>query len=138
MIALVVLTAVYAIVIASVILLLRRLGAPGSRAIILGCLIFGVLSGLLVAWAWPVESSIYGNIYAALVGDRLYTAAIAYLGDSYSANAHQTIPWILRIPQVYAPVSLVLSGAAGLFVQWLYNRRQARQGAASSPTAQEG
>ena len=120
-------TAVYGIAIALAILLLRRLGAPGSRAIFLGFVIFGALSGLLVAWAWPVESSIYGNIYAVLVGDRLYTGAIAYLGDSHSANAHETIPWILRIPQIYVPVSLVLSAGAGLPVQWMYNGREARQ-----------
>ena len=123
LVGLVALTLVYAALTAGLILLLRRLGIPASGAIVLGFLIFGGLSGLLAAWAWPLDSSVYCNIYAVLAGDWVCRAAIEYLGGSRSANAHETIPWLLRTPQVYVPVSVLLSGLAGLPIQWLYRRR---------------
>jgi hypothetical protein len=124
---LLILAVIYALIITLLVLLLRRLGAPPSTAIILGFLIFGLLSALLVAWVWPTESSIYGNIFAVLAGDSIYTLAIEHLGDSHSPNAHETIPWLLRIPQVYVVASLGLSGAVGIPAQWMHYRRSNRQ-----------
>jgi hypothetical protein len=122
-----VLSTIYTAVIAGMVLALRWMRIPAPYAIVLGFLIFGALSGLLTAWVWPIESSIYCNVYAALLGDKVYIAAIEYLGNSHSANAHETIPWILRIPQVYVLASVMLSGGAGLFVQWLYTTRRLKQ-----------
>jgi hypothetical protein len=117
-----VLTIIYAAVIAGFIVLFRRLKLRAS--VILGFLAFGALSGLLAAWLWPLDSSVYCNVFAVPAGDGLYRAAIGYLGDSHSAQAHETIPWILRVPQVYVTVSIVLSGLVGLPVQWLCSRNK--------------
>jgi hypothetical protein len=86
-------------------------------------LIFGAVTGSLTAWAWPLEASIYFNLLATLLGDRVYVLSIRYLGDSGSPQAHFTIPWTLRVPQVYVLASVALSALVGLPLQWLYNRR---------------
>ena len=117
-----VLCAIYGVAILSAFLLLRRIGIPGSSAIVFSFLIFGAATGILTAWVWPIESSSYCNVFASLLGDQMYTLAIEYLGDSHSAQAHDTIPWVLRVPQVYVPSSLMVSALVGLPLQWLYNR----------------
>jgi hypothetical protein len=119
------LTVVYCVVIAGLTLALRRLHIGGDRAIVLAFLIFGALSGLLAAWVWPLDSAVYANVYAVFLGDQIYTWAIHYLGDPHSANAHDTIPSLLRVPQVYILASLVASGTAGVVVQRIYDLRTA-------------
>jgi len=116
------LLALYGAAILGAILLLHKLGVPGRWAIALGFLIFGTATGFLAAWAWPLDSSVYANAVAVLMGDAVYTVAIQLLGDPGSSQAHDTIPWILRIPQVYVPVAVVLYGLAGWLVQWVYSR----------------
>lgn len=112
----------YAIVITGVVALLRALGVSNRRAVAWGFLIYGVATGALAAWAWPIDSATYPNVYAVLAGDWLYVRAIEWIGDPRSSNAHETIPWLLRVPQVYAGVSTVLGGGAGIAIQWLVNR----------------
>ncbi len=116
------LSAIYALVILVLVLLLHKIGVPRTRAIILGFLIFGAVTGILTAWAWPLDSSIYFNLFATFLGDQVYNLSIQYLGDMHSPQAHYTIPWILRIPQVYAMSSIVLCGLVSLPFQWVYNR----------------
>jgi hypothetical protein len=65
-------------------------------------------------------------VYGVLLGDQVYTWAIRYLGNAYSADAHATIPSLLQVPQVYVLVSLIVSGLTGLLVQWLLGRRMGR------------
>ena len=116
------LSAIYSLVILMLVLLLRKTGVPGGRAIILGFLIFGAVAGVLMAWAWPLDLSTYFNLFATFLGDQVYNLSIQYLGDMHSPQAHYTIPWILRIPQVYVLTSIVVCGLVSLPLQWVYNR----------------
>jgi len=120
---LLVILGMYGAVISALALLLHRAGVPGCRAILLSLLIFGAVTGMLMAWAWPLEASVYTNLPATLLGDWVYGLSIRYLGDSGSPQAHFTIPWMLRVPQVYVLASVALSALVGLPLQWLYNRR---------------
>jgi len=117
-----ILSAIYALVILGLVLLLRKIGVPGQRVIVLGFLIFGAVAGILAAWIWPFDSSIYFNVFATYLGDQVYNLSIQYLGDVHSPQAHYTIPWLLRIPQVYVLTSIVLCGLVSLPFQWVYNR----------------
>ena len=117
------LTAIYTLAIAGLIASLRRIGIGGERTIVLGFLVFGGSSGVLAASLWPVDSAVYANVYAVILGDQVYSWAIHYLGNAHSANAHATIPLLLRVPQVYVFVSLVISGFAGLVVQQMADKR---------------
>jgi hypothetical protein len=60
-----VLTAIYALAIWGLVALYRALHLPKSGAIVLGFVTFGLATGLLVAWIWPLDSSVYVNVYAA-------------------------------------------------------------------------
>jgi len=119
---LLILLAIYSIVILGLVLLLRKMGVSGKRAIILSFLVFGAVTGILTAWVWPIDSSVYFNFFASLLGDQVYNLSIQYFGDSSSPQAHYTIPWILRIPQVYVIASLILCGLVSLPLQWVHNR----------------
>ena len=119
---LLILLAIYSIVILGLVLLLRKMGVSGKRAIILSFLVFGAVTGILTAWVWPIDSSVYFNFFASLLGDQVYNLSIQYFGDSSSPQAHYTIPWILRIPQVYVIASLILCGLVSLPLQWASNR----------------
>jgi hypothetical protein len=120
---LLVLSAIYTTVIIGLVLLLRKMGVSERRTIILSFLVFGAVTGMLTARIWPIESSIYFNVFASLLGDEVYILSIRYIGDMNSPHAHYTIPWILRIPQVYVIASLVLSASIGLPLQWVCNKR---------------
>ena len=93
---------------------------------ILTCfLIYGAVVGALSAWwAGIYDVIFFPNTPGVLLGDAIYGLAILYLGDPSSIHAHYTIPWILRINQVYVPVSIVFWGLVGLAVQLIYNRRK--------------
>ena len=117
-----ILSAIYSIVILGLVLLLRKMGVSGKRAIILSFLVFGAVTGILTAWVWPIDSSIYFNLFASFLGDEVYNLSIQFFGDMRSPQAHYTIPWILRIPQVYVITSIVLCGLVSLPLQWIYNR----------------
>lgn len=114
---LLVLTALYASIILSLIWLLRRAGIPARWSILLGFLGFGVGSSLLSAWAWPFDSSVYPNVWASLLGDRLYALSADRLGDI----------WLLRVPRVYVIVAAMLYGGLGLLCQWVYGRGLGRE-----------
>jgi len=109
---LLVLAVIYGLVIGGLVWLLRKLKVSPRRAILLAFLLFGVVTGLLTAWVWPLDSSVYVNVVAALLGDLVYGWSTQYLGD----------PWLLRVPHVYAVVSAIVWGAAGLLFQGLFNR----------------
>ena len=107
---LVILSAAYALAILGLVLLFRAVRAPSKWQALLGFLTFGVVTGLLTAWIWPLDSSVYANVYAALLGDVVYHLAAAHLGD----------PWLLRVPQVYVVVSVALYGLLGFMAQGIY------------------
>jgi hypothetical protein len=110
----VLLTLAYGAVIAGLVWLQRRAGVPARWAILLGCLVFGVATGLLAAWAWPYDSCVLPNVWAVLLGDVLYGLSSEILGD----------PAVLRVPWIYPLVGAILYGALGLAVQAIVNRQQ--------------
>jgi hypothetical protein len=111
------LTAVYGLVILGLVFLFRAVRVPRRWAIVLGFLAYGVASGLLAAWAWPLDSCTLPNVYAVLVGDKVYGFSAQRLGD----------PWLLSVPQVYVVVSTIMGGLAGLLAQWADARIRRRR-----------
>jgi hypothetical protein len=105
----VILTAVYSLVIGVLVLFFRVLRVPRRWAILLGFLVYGVISGLLAAWAWPYDSSTLPNLYAVLLGDAIYHFSAQRLGN----------PWLWSVPQVYVVASTVVCGLVGLLAQWV-------------------
>ncbi len=125
---LIVITATYGLVVLAGAGILRKLTIPFRRSIILSLFIFGVATGLLMVWLWPRETIALINVFAMLLGDEIYQRAIEFLGDPHSDQAHSTIPWLLRIPQVYMVASIMCSGlVAGAYVLAVrFNERFAR------------
>ncbi len=125
----------YSLIIFGIIVALRWLKVPAKIAIVLGFLIFSVISGLGVVWRWPGDIIVMVNFPASLIGDWIYQASIQYLGDPHSDQAHYTIPWILRVPQVYVLASVLFWGLAGLLVQLVRNgwRRKTVSGNHQAP-----
>ncbi|KON31085.1 hypothetical protein AC482_01865 [miscellaneous Crenarchaeota group-15 archaeon DG-45] len=88
-----------------------------------GFLIYGVAAGLSSYWWWHhADSPFLLNIPGDLLGYEAYDLSIKLLGDPSSPQAHYTIPWLLRIPQVFVPVSVLLWGMIGLAIQLAYGR----------------
>lgn len=112
-----VLTSAYLGAIGVLIWLLRCLRMPARWAILAGFLGFGLGTGLLSAWIWPLDSSVYPNVWAVLLGDWLYNLASDRLAD----------PWLFGVPQVYVLSGVLLYGGLGAVVQELYRRRSARR-----------
>jgi len=121
-----ILSATYGLVIWGLVTILRKMRGSLKKVILLAFLVFGIATGFLTAWVWPTDSSVYFSVFAALLGDRVYDLSIQYFGDIISPQAHYTIPWILRIPQVYVTASIVLYGLVGLLLQLDYNRQTKR------------
>ncbi len=128
-----ILPAIYGLIILGLIVVFRKMQIPSKRAILVGFLVFGTAMGFFTAWLWPADSSSYFNVFPALLGDQVYNLSIRYFGDTISPQAHYTIPWILRIPQVYVISSIVLYGSAGLLLQLVYNRRLETNGGDEIP-----
>jgi len=119
---LLILPAIYGLVILGLIVVFRQMQVPPKKAVLIGFLVFGTAIGFFAAWLWPADSSFYLNIFPALLGDQVYNLSIQHFGHMISPQAHYTIPWILRIPQVYVITSIVLYGLVGLLLQLIYNR----------------
>lgn len=102
---------------------------PTMKAKILAAfLVYGVVVGLLSVWWWNrgADSPFLLNIPGVFLGDEVYELSIRYLGNPNSPQAHYTIPWFLRIPQVYFPVSVLLWGAIGLVIQMAWSPKQSQ------------
>ena len=85
-----------------------------KSSVIIGFIIFGAAVGFASVWFRQHTDSLFlPNIPATLLGDAIYGLAIKYFGDPHSAQAHYTIPWLFRIPQVYVPVSILFWGLIG-------------------------
>ncbi|MGB7539473.1 MAG: hypothetical protein WBM17_13115 [Anaerolineales bacterium] len=102
-------------------MILRRGGAPENRFITVSFLLFGGILGLASAFLWPGDVGVYVNVFGTAAGDFVYRTSIQAIGNPNSDQAHFTIPWILRIPQVYAWISPVPYGAIGIPIQYLYS-----------------
>ena len=93
--------------------------------ILIGFLVYGLIVGVLSTWWQGISDAIFLlNIPGVILGDGAYLLAIRCLGDPSSPQAHFTIPWILRINQVYVPISIIFWGLIGLVIQWIYNARK--------------
>ena len=120
------LSMIYTLVIAVLVLALRRMGVPRRGTIILGFLVFGGASGLLAALAWPLDASVYFNVFAAYAAGQINLFCVDQLfRDASAPDGHSPIPWLLQLPQLYVPVSVLLCGLVSLPVQWAWNRRSA-------------
>ena len=119
---LLILPATYGLVTLGLTVVFRKMQVPSKKAILVGFLVFGIAIGFFAAWLWPADSSVYFNAFGALLGDQVYNLSIRYFGDIISPQAHHTIPWILRVPQVYVVASIVVYGLVGLALQLIYNR----------------
>jgi hypothetical protein len=120
---LLVLSALYGLALFGIFTGLGTLGIASEKRISLSFLLFGTVTGFLVAWAWPGDLTVLINYFTTFLGDEVYHVATLYLGDISSPQAHYTIPWILRIPQVYVVVSIILWSLIGAVIQFVYNRR---------------
>lgn len=88
-----------------------------------GFLAYGVAVGLLSYWWWHFSDNLFLlNIPGDVLGYLVYDLSIKFLGNPFSPQAHYTIPWILRIPQVFVPVSVLFWGTLGLALQTVYDR----------------
>ena len=88
-----------------------------GRAVLLGYVGYGLLVGLvMIPWIRAGGEDYLPNIPGLLLGQWLYKEALLMLGDPASSAAHYTVPWILRIPQVFVPASVAAWGAIGLLV----------------------
>ncbi len=95
-----------------------------KRIIIAGFIVYGTVVGFIAVWFRQNTDTVFLlNIPGTLLGDTIYGLSIRSFGDPYSSQAHYTIPWLFRIPQVYVPVSILLWGLIGtLFAVFLKPR----------------
>lgn len=85
-----------------------------KRVIIAGFVIFGTVVGLIAVWFRQHTDMVFLlNIPGTLLGDAVYGLSIRFYGDPHSSQAHYTIPWFFRIPQVYMPASVFFWGLVG-------------------------
>ena len=109
---------IYAGAISALWLVFRRLGVARGRAAFYSLVTVGLVTGILAGILWPLDSSTLPNVYGVLLGDWLYDHTIQWIGDPHSDNAHETVPWLFRVPQVYVTASTALYAVIGL-VLWL-------------------
>ena len=95
------------------------------KIILITCfLLFGIGIGFVSVWFNNNTDTIFFlNIPGTLIGDGIYYRSIEIFGDPSSAQAHYTIPWLFRIPQVYVLASGLFWGLLGtLFAFFLKTR----------------
>jgi hypothetical protein len=102
--------------------LFRRSGVPDTKCILYAFLFLGVVLGLISVFLWPGDLGVYANVPGTAAGDWLYRFSIEKFGNPNSDQAHYSIPWILRIPEVYAVVSPVVYFLLGMPIQFLYSQ----------------
>lgn len=89
-----------------------------DNKILFAFLAWGAIAGLVGTWwSYISDSPFLPNLPAVLLGDQIYILSVDIFGNPHSGQAHYTVPWLLRIPQVYVFVSFVLWGLFGLAVK---------------------
>ena len=84
---------------------------------------YGIVATFFSFFEWPSEGIHFLlNLPGNLLAESVYTNSIELIGQPTSSQAHYSIPWILRIPQVIVPVSMFFWIGAGVIVQLFYNR----------------
>ena len=76
-----------------------------------------IVSFLSVLWWYYSDNLLIPNIPGIIISDKAYSLSVDLLGDPSSSQAHYTIPWMLRIPQIYVPVSIIFWGLFGLMTR---------------------
>ena len=89
-----------------------------KKIIYIACfLLFGIAVGFVSIWFYDNTDSIFIlNIPGTLLGDGIYNGSIELFGDPHSSQAHYTIPWLFRTPQVYFLASILFWGIAGTLI----------------------
>lgn len=83
---------------------------------------YGIFATFLSVWQWPNDGlGFILNLPGNLLGEITYHNSIGYMGDPVSPQAHYTIPWILRMPQVVIPISMTFWAGIGTIIQLLSN-----------------
>ena len=91
-------------------------------------LLAGVVMGALTAQSWTDRNGetspvlLMLNAPGVALGDAAYVRGIALLGDPGSAQAHTTVPPVLRVPTVYVTSSAVAWGSVGVVAGWVTRR----------------
>ena len=86
----------------------KRIHAPAP--LMLSILVFCIITGLLMAWAWPDEGAYAYNILISLLGDELYSNICNYYRD---AIGNCVPPVILDLPWIYVLTSIILGIVIG-------------------------
>ncbi|MFC2068454.1 hypothetical protein ACFLTP_05555 [Chloroflexota bacterium] len=85
-------------------------------------LLYGFVVGFISVWWWNFSDSLFlPNVPGMLIGDKAYSLSIEIFGNPSSSQAHYSIPWILRVPQIYVPITFFFWGLLGLIVQLCRN-----------------
>ncbi len=85
-----------------------------KRIIIGAFMVYGMVVGFIAVWFRQNADMVFLlNIPGTLFGDAVYGLSIRFFGDPHSSQAHYTIPWLFRIPQVYVPASTLFWGLIG-------------------------
>ena len=124
----------YGVVILVLAFALHRLGIGRTQVIFSSFALFGILSGTLAALHGLGEAEILYNTLGVDLGYDVYEFSIDHLGNPHSAYAHYTIPWALRIPQVFLFTSAVVWSLFGLLLQLAVNLAAKPTGAPKAPT----
>jgi len=114
--------AIYAAIIFVLILILHKAGVARRKVIFASSTLFGILSGLAATLRGLGEGGYIFNFLGVLLGEEIYTFSIGLIGDPHSFFAHYTIPWILRIPQIFLFTSATAWGVIGALAQLIYNQ----------------
>ncbi|MFA5056052.1 MAG: hypothetical protein WC562_07780 [Dehalococcoidia bacterium] len=104
-----------------VVFLLHKIGISERYIIFAGFAVFGLFAGTFSGLVEHREGLMISNFIGVCLGDEVSSYAINHLGDPYSPQAHYTIPWVFRVPQVYLFASLVSYSIIGLIIQAAYN-----------------
>lgn len=84
---------------------------------------YGVMSTFFSFFEWPDEGIHFIlNLPGNLLSESVYVNSIELIGQQGSKQAHYTIPWILRVPQVIIPVSISFWIGLGVIIQIFFNR----------------
>ncbi len=97
-----------------------------KSGIFVSFLVYGLIAGVLsvILWLRGPDSIFLLNAPPIWIGDAVYNLAIDHIGDPSSPQAHYTIPWALRIPQVYLLTSAMFWGAVGAVFAWMKAKRE--------------
>ena len=104
-------------------LLQKRQIMPRTR-ILATSLVLGIIIGLVSIWVWPFGLVPLLNVIGKIVGDELYRVVLAYFGNPPAQQVSLVVPWLLRIPKIYALTSFLLFALAGTVTQIIVNTKR--------------